>query len=666
MLKKIFKIKKISTKIILSITIIFIILVGAMLFIISDNVKSSIQKFVYNDLSKTASVTKSSFKVWIDSKKITLHTFANSDYIKRAVEDTSYIPFVRAFFKNNVEASKDVEDIFIIDKNGFNIIDAWSKEGIDNRDFDFYKALSNGTNFWVDTSVIKSPVSNKTVFVIGVPIKKDNETIAYVCMSLYLDYFVDNFLKDLVIGKSGYAVLINSKGEMIYHPDSTLFLKNLTSVSIVKNAIKNKKGVDRYFFRGRWKLGSYEEYDYSKFIVIMTSYESEFFEVVYKFRYLLLLMSLIGLIIMVLFLLYLIKKLLINKFNDFKTEMKKGEEGNLSINVEKFDTENEIGEIVLSFSGFINKLKEYLFNVQQLSDHLSSAITEISSTSQQLSVNTDQTTEQIGSIAGAITEITSNVNEINTNAEVMREKAINSSQLTELSTKKNEKLVDKVNELSSKEVKFVDDLKNLQKSSEEITNIIKVIEDIADQTNLLALNAAIEAARAGEHGRGFAVVADEVRKLAEKTQSSTKEIADTITEILKKIEFIVSSISENVETINELNKDIVESSEMVNQVNVASNETVGYIEQIVSALNEQKKAMDDILTNIESINVASNENSNGLAQIVQTISDLNIRVVELSKLTSYYKVNYDKDYRINPGNYKDSGDYEHTGLAPVD
>jgi methyl-accepting chemotaxis protein len=193
--------------------------------------------------------------------------------------------------------------------------------------------------------------------------------------------------------------------------------------------------------------------------------------------------------------------------------------------------------------------------------------------------------------------------------------------------------------------KSAETVQELGKSSNEIGEIIQVIDDIADQTNLLALNAAIEAARAGEQGRGFAVVADEVRKLAERTSKATQEIAGMIKHIQKDTEGAVKSMQQGTKEVENGRNLAEKAGDSLKEIIMGADRVTDIVTQVAAASEEQSRSSEQITQNIELITNVTQQSATGVRQIAHAAEELNQLTSNLQSLISAFKVDSSAYYK---------------------
>jgi methyl-accepting chemotaxis protein len=283
-------------------------------------------------------------------------------------------------------------------------------------------------------------------------------------------------------------------------------------------------------------------------------------------------------------------------------------------------------------------LQDALRKVSEAVSATASASSQISSSTEEMAAGAQEQTSQAGEVASAVEEMTKTILENSKNASAAAETAKLARVSAEHGGEVVGETVEGMKRIAGVVNKSAETVKELGKSSDQIGEIIGVIDDIADQTNLLALNAAIEAARAGDQGRGFAVVADEVRKLAERTTKATKEIAGMI----KKIQ---SDTTGAVRSMEEGTHEVERGIELADKAGASLKEIVGVsqkvtdmVTQIAAASEQQSSASEQISKNVEAISTVTNETASGTQQIARAAEDLNRLTDRLQQLVARFTI----------------------------
>mgnify|MGYP001394872353 CR=1 FL=1 len=311
--------------------------------------------------------------------------------------------------------------------------------------------------------------------------------------------------------------------------------------------------------------------------------------------------------------------------------------GNLSIRVEsEYNGDHQL--IKNNINAVADSLNKALSEVSEAIAATASASNQISSSTEEMAAGSQEQTQQTREVAHSIEEMTKTILDNTKNTSFASETARNAGEKAKEGGHVVEETIDGMNRIASVVKKSAEMVQELGKNSDQIGEIVQVIDDIADQTNLLALNAAIEAARAGEQGRGFAVVADEVRKLAERTTKATKEIASMIKQIQKDTDNAVNSMSEGIEEVEKGKKLTDRAGGALNEIVDGSQKVVDIITQVAAASEEQSSSAETISRSIESINSVSQETATGIQQIATAAEDLNRLTLNLENLISRFKL----------------------------
>lgn len=300
--------------------------------------------------------------------------------------------------------------------------------------------------------------------------------------------------------------------------------------------------------------------------------------------------------------------------------------------------QDEIGRLVVKMAIMRNSLHELIAAIRQNVEALTRA-------SQSLTQNAQTGADASGAQSSAASSMAAAVEELSVSVDMVESNAGDAHAITQDSARRSTEGGQIIHEAASEMERIASavhttagSIKELEDYSQQISSIIDVIRDIADQTNLLALNAAIEAARAGEHGRGFAVVSDEVRKLAERTNSSTQEIAEMIAKIQGGTERAAAEMVAGVERVKEGVRLAREAGNSIAVIREGSDKVTRAVQEISHALKEQGTATRDIAQKVEEIAQAADANSSSSAATALSAQSLHRLSEELQVLTTRFRI----------------------------
>ncbi|KQM53787.1 UNVERIFIED_ORG: methyl-accepting chemotaxis protein [Pseudomonas fluorescens] len=595
--------------------------------------RNAIRDDLDNYLHEMGDVTASNIQTWLTGRIALVENAAQNIAINPE-------PAVVAGLLEQKTLTSSFMATYVGDSKGAFTIrpDTKMPDGFDPRVRPWYKGAqsSNGSTL---TEPYIDAATGQLIISVATPSAKAGQSIGVVGGDLSLQTLVDN-IGALNFGGMGYAFLVSADGKVLVHPDKNLVMKTLADM-YPKNTPKISGDFSEVEANGKdnivtftpikglpsvnWYLGISVDKDKS-------------FAMLSKFRTSAVIATIIAVVIIIALLGMLIRVLLqpLHVMTRAMQDIAEGE-GDLTrrLNIQNHD---EFGTLGNAFNRFVERIHTSIREVSSATEQVNEVALRVVSASNSSMVNSDEQANRTNSVAAAINELGAAAQEIARNAAQASHQASDARHLAEDGQQVVERNIKAMNQLSEMISASSSNIEALNSKTVNIGQILEVITSISQQTNLLALNAAIEAARAGEAGRGFAVVADEVRNLAHRTQESAQQVQKMIEELQVGARDSVSTMSESQRHSLESVEIANLAGERLNSVTQRIGEIDGMNQSVATATEEQTSVVESINMDITEINTLNQEGVENLQSTLRACTDLEQQAARLKQLVGSFRI----------------------------
>ncbi|NAT32913.1 chemotaxis protein [Pseudomonas syringae pv. actinidiae] len=613
-----------------------IVVVAFSVFIVINDYRQrqSLKSSVKSELQQLGTLTTQNIQTWLESRIQLLQSMSQ----QVAVDGKELPQLQRAIglptYSDNFQLSYfgSTEGVM------FSVPAGNRPADYDPRARGWYKAAQNAPGTIVTEPYIAAS-SGKLVMTIATPVKIQNQLAGVAGADISLDS-VSKIINSLNFDGHGYAFLVSAEGKILVHPDSKLVLKNINEAYPV-NTPKIATGVTEIDSGKQPEIISFTPVQgvaTANWYVALVLEQDSAYAMLTEFRTSAITAMVVVVMVIILLLGLLIRVLMqpLHQMGRAMRDIADGE-GDLTKRL-AITSHDEFGALAESFNHFVERIHTSIREVASTAAQLGEVATRVVKVSNASMSNSDQQANRTESVAAAINELGAAAQEIAQNAARTSQQSSDASGLASDGQGVVQQTIKAMNELSGKISESCVNIESLNGKTANIGQILEVITSISQQTNLLALNAAIEAARAGEAGRGFAVVADEVRNLAHRTQDSAQQVQKMIEELQVGAREAVVNMTESQRQSEDSVGIANLAGERLSSVTRRIEEINGMNQSVAAATEEQTSVVESINVDITHINTLNQQGVDNLRQTLEACNSLEEQAARLQQLVGSFRI----------------------------
>ncbi|MNI16242.1 Methyl-accepting chemotaxis protein PctA [compost metagenome] len=595
--------------------------------------RNAIREDLDNYLNEMGDVTASNIQTWLTGRILLIENLAQNIAINP--EQTN----VAALLEQKALTSTFMAS-YLGDATGHFTIrpDAKMPDGFDPRVRPWYKGAQNSSTPTLTEPYVDA-ATGQTIISLAMPSTKAGQGVGVVGGDLSLQTLIDT-LSARDFDGMGYAFLVSADGKILVHPDKALVMKSLGE-AYPQNTPRISRDFSEIVVDGKTRIVTFtpiKGLPSVNWYIGLSVDKDKAFSMLSEFRASAVVATVIAVAIIIALLGMLIRLLIqpLHVMTRAMADIADGE-GDLTKRL-VIQNNDEFGSLGTAFNRFVERIHGSIREVSSATGQVNEVALRVVAASNSSMYNSDQQASRTSSVAAAINQLGAAAQEIARNAAHASSQASDARNLAEDGQQVVDRSIAAMNKLSTMLSASSSNIESLNSKTVNIGQILEVITSISQQTNLLALNAAIEAARAGEAGRGFAVVADEVRNLAHRTQESAQQVQTMIEELQVGARESVSTMSDS----QRHSQDSVEianlAGERLSSVTQRIGEIDGMNQSVATATEEQTAVVESINVDITEINTLNQEGVENLQSTLRACSDLEQQAARLKQLVGSFRI----------------------------